>query len=460
MIINIKKKVLNEIKPTDQDKENLKFVKKKILNILNNIIYKLNFEEKIVPIFVGSSERGTWIKNCHDVDLFISFPNNISINEMIHKSIMIFKELIKYSSNWEDKHSEHPYIHITFEKYEIDVVPCFRIENFKQIKSSVDRTPLHCNYLKNKIYGLEDEVILLKQFMKNINVYGSEVKNKGFSGYLSELLIVKYKTFENTLKNASIWNFNYEIDIESHKSKKHKDPLIVIDPTDPKRNVAAALSINKLSIFIDNSRSFIISPNISYFFSQKKSLEKNIKNKVINLICKRNTNIFMLYFTLQKKIPEDTIYPQVEKMMKAIIQLLRKYEFNMFGSKIIIEKNNYYILFELSSIELPNLMIINGPPIWDIINSYNFKKIYEPNNSFENITYSIYIDNGFYKAKIQRKYKNAIFLLRDKINNDIPIGKSIKNNLLKQFEFIQKENIYSIKSDYIFCELFNYLTNY
>jgi len=43
----------------------------------------------------------------------------------------------------------------------------------------------------------------LKQFMKGIGVYGSELRRRGFSGYLTELLVINYGSFLGVLKEAS-----------------------------------------------------------------------------------------------------------------------------------------------------------------------------------------------------------------------------------------------------------------
>jgi tRNA nucleotidyltransferase (CCA-adding enzyme) len=44
------------------------------------------------------------------------------------------------------------------------------------------------------------EVRLLKKFMKGTGVYGAEIKIGGFSGYLCELLILKYRSFAQTIE--------------------------------------------------------------------------------------------------------------------------------------------------------------------------------------------------------------------------------------------------------------------
>ena len=421
--------------------------------MINNLIKSFDFDCLIIPIFVGSSERNTWIKNHHDIDLFLTFPDTKTKEDMIRISKVIFEKLISFVDYWEDRHSEHQYIHIKYFNYEIDVVPCFRIKNSNKIISSVDRTPFHNIFLKKEIVGYEDEVILLKQFMKTIGVYGSEVKNKGFSGYLSELLIVKYKSFENVLVNISIFIPYTKRDIFSSELKKYNDPMVVIDPVDTNRNVAASLSIDKLCIFIDNARSFLMNPRKCFFIKKNDDISKDI---VIGIIKKRKSYFFILNFLIIETKKEDTIYPQVEKMKNNIQKILEKYDFSIFGSKIIIENNECYILFEIMHLNLSNVYILNGPPVFDIKNSLEFKKKYNYKN---NNLYSLYIKNGYYKVKIKRKYTNAINLLKDKIlNKEISIGKTILDGYLKKNCFILHKDIKNLKSKFLYNEIYNYLT--
>ena len=105
----------------------------------------------------------------------------------------------------------------------------------------------------------QDEVLLLKKFMDAVGTYGSEFKTGGFAGYLCELLILEYGSFENTLRAAQNWKFNTKIDLENFGTAKDfkQDPLVCIDPTDMNRNVGAALRIERFVDFIVASRNFL-----------------------------------------------------------------------------------------------------------------------------------------------------------------------------------------------------------
>ena len=107
----------------------------------------------------------------------------------------------------------------------------------------------------------------LKRFMDMTGTYGSEFKVGGFAGYLCELLILKYGTFENTLKEASKWRYGHTVDLEGYGTAAlFNDPLIVIDPTDMNRNVGAALRLDKMAEFIQSARNYLASNNKKEYF--------------------------------------------------------------------------------------------------------------------------------------------------------------------------------------------------
>ena len=50
---------------------------------------------------------------------------------------------------------------------------------------------------------MKGEVRILKKFFHHIGVYGAEIAKEGFSGYVSEVLISYFGSFEKTIKKIS-----------------------------------------------------------------------------------------------------------------------------------------------------------------------------------------------------------------------------------------------------------------
>ena len=117
-----------------------------------------------------------------------------------------------------------------------------------------DRSPFHTRFMKKSLTSkMQNEVRILKQFLKSNKIYGAEIAKQGFSGYISEVLILNYKTFENVIKQISDIKENQVI---GKTTKKFDTSIVIIDPIDKNRNLAAAISEENIGKFIPNSTCF------------------------------------------------------------------------------------------------------------------------------------------------------------------------------------------------------------
>ena len=433
----IREEILHLVRPTDAEKTKLETVRQQIIADINRIA-KLQEQHEIIPMSVGSAERNTWLHGNHDIDIFISYPEELTFEEFHEKSRRLLEEMAKTGDSWEDRHSEHPYIHIQKDGFEVDLVPCFRVKSGAEIKSAVDRTPFHCAFIKENIDGLEEDVLILKQFMKGIGVYGSEVRTGGFSGYLTEILIIYYGGFENALKNAAEWKAGTVIDLAKHQTLDHDSPLVVVDPTDPKRNVAAALSLTKFSIFVDRARSFLKNPNRDYF-TKKEFAPLSVK-AYADLMKKRGTKMIGISFKTPQKA-EDTLYPQLFRLEKSLEELLVRNEFTVLNTFSWSEKQTSMIIIELTNADLPPLQRRIGPPVWNESNADLFCKKYK--NKPE--TFSFKIENERYVAEIPRKYKTAEALIEDMIFKEAALGRHVRESVKEGYILMQEEDIRKIQ---------------
>ena len=130
----------------------------------------------------------------------------------------------------------------------------------------MDRTPFHTVYIRERIQPFIDDVLLLKQFAKAGGIYGSDQMTEGFAGYLCELLVLSYGGFLPLLEAASRWRPGIIIDPAGHRARDFPEPLVVVDPVDPKRNVSASVSLTRMCEFIELSRGYIEKPGREFFF--------------------------------------------------------------------------------------------------------------------------------------------------------------------------------------------------
>ncbi len=214
-IRTIRATVLDRIKPTPVERNELAKLARRIAGYV---------EEEGVPCeLVGSGARNTWVSGEHDLDLFIMFPTTLNREELEDEGLCIAKSVAEHAGSYEIRYAEHPYVHARFDGCRVDLVPCYRLSSASELKSAVDRTPFHNQYILSKIGGLEDEVLLLKQFMQCANVYGSELRVCGFSGFLCELLILRYGSFLEVLDAACDWRDGLLIEPGGGTSQRSPD---------------------------------------------------------------------------------------------------------------------------------------------------------------------------------------------------------------------------------------------
>ncbi|MTK64891.1 MAG: CCA tRNA nucleotidyltransferase, partial [Methanobacterium sp.] len=244
--------ILKGIKPSSQELEGVTKLSGDIVNVINETASKLGVDAEAV--LVGSVSKGTWLSGNADIDILIKFPLETSVDLLKKYGLEIGHEAInKMDGAAEERYASHPYVTGYINGYYVDFVPCYDIRSYRELKSAVDRTLLHTQYIQtNLTKSQEDEVVLLKKFMECVGTYGSEFKVGGFSGYLCELMILEYGSFKETIRNAAEnWSYGHTIDLmDYHTGGNFKDPLVAVAPVDPKRNVAAALTLQKMAQFV------------------------------------------------------------------------------------------------------------------------------------------------------------------------------------------------------------------
>ncbi|MFN7105765.1 MAG: nucleotidyltransferase domain-containing protein, partial [Pyrobaculum sp.] len=153
---------------------------------------------------LGSAARSTWLPSQRDVDVFIILKNrDIKPEEVVQGAARYLSEV---DIPWATRYAQHPYLTLFLEGYEVDVVPCYEIRPGERPVTAADRSPLHHKFLAGRLTESQKrDVRLLKLFLTAIGVYGAEIKVEGFSGYLTELLVVYYGSFLDVLKAVERW---------------------------------------------------------------------------------------------------------------------------------------------------------------------------------------------------------------------------------------------------------------
>ncbi len=352
-------KVLARISPSEEEREHdRRFADGIRWSIKNEVPRCIDVK------LMGSVAKGTNLKTGRDFDIFILFPKHYPHHDMAMLGLHYAKKAVAEHRH-EVRYAEHPYLRAVVKGFKVDIVPCYKINNIAEKGSSVDRSQLHTAYI---IGNLSDEqkggVRLLKQFMKTLGVYGAELRVEGFSGYLCELLIMKYGSLPGLMKAAAHEWDRPVIDIENHHagkdlSKIFDSPLIVIDPVDKNRNVAAVVSHTSLNRFIFACRQFLASPSEGFFFKEK---EIHSPAKLKKLMKHRKTRLFVLNFR-SPDVVDDILWPQLKKTGAALTRALESEGFRVFGSYYWSDGKECLLITELSVWELPEVRRVFGPSI-------------------------------------------------------------------------------------------------
>ena len=267
---------------------------------------------------------------------------------------------VRGETTWEftEAYAEHPYLQTRINGYSIDIVPCFRLDN-GELHSATDRTPLHTRWLEPRLGGLGDDVRLLKRFLMTLGIYGAEIKVGGFSGYLCELLVVYYGGFWALMEAAAKWG-NRTVISFSDKPKKFNEPLTVIDPVDPSRNVASALREDAYSLFSAAASSFVKKPSMRFFRREQVDVTPEM---VLESLRVRPSDILFLVIEESNVDVPDTLWGQIHKSRQAIEQQLTVNDFNVLRSTAWSnEVNRHIFVYELESAVIPETVRHMGPP--------------------------------------------------------------------------------------------------
>ena len=408
--------VLDSITPTQKEQERTKEMVGRVVSATREVIKGKGLDH----VIAGSFTRDTWMKDKKEFDIFIRFPVKTSRKGLEEQGLELGKQIARaLHGRHTIAYAEHPYVRVRVKEYDVDVVPCYRVASALRIKCAVDRTPFHNDWLSHHFMPkLSPDVRLLKQFCKGQGVYGSDTMTQGFSGYLCELLIIKYRTFKNLVKQAISWRAGkvvinlegvYPIsDIKSIHEKFPGQPLMVIDPVDPGRNVAAALSPENFMRFIKACREFAGKPSVQYFFRQPP--KPNVAQIERDLIGRRTR--MMGFSCPAPHVIEDVLWPQLRRTSRRVRDILEDSDFSVLGHDVWSDGKTCAFFFEMEVPELPVVKKLKGPSVFSETNSENFLRKYKP-------IARVWVEGEFWMAEVRRSFRDASELLKDSLSGTV-----------------------------------------
>jgi tRNA nucleotidyltransferase (CCA-adding enzyme) len=362
----------------------------------------------------GSNARDTHLKGDNDLDIFVFFPEKLSRPEFEKAGLKIGKQVFR-GHKWEKAFSEHPYIRGEIDGFDVEIVPCYKVGSAESRQSAVDRSPFHNEYLKKRLGGKKkQEARLLRQFLKGIKCYGADTRASSIPGYVVELLILKYGSFTGAVKAIAEWKQGQAIDIENHGGGEEAGKLfpgaalVVIDPVDKNRNVAAALSLNQFSRMVAASRAFLKKPSQAFFFGKK---ERPWTVKKLRAMLQKK-ELIAVKLGYPKKALADIVWGQIQRLARKAEKQMLLNGFNVVRSEAWTdEKHDIILLFQVESRQLQKSTVKQGPFVTDEKNSKAFLKAHP------RVIAGPRIEQGKWVIEIPRKYTSVEKFLPDFIKN-------------------------------------------
>src|SRR6058998_794278 len=313
--MTVEEQVLARIRPSPEEEARIENVVRELLERLRATLKSKGWDAK--PFLAGSVAKGTHLTGT-EIDVFVAFPPDLPRADLEERGLALGTILEKGTH----RYAEHPYTRGWYGGFEVEIVPCYRITDATQRMSAVDRTPLHVDYVLGRVKeGQTNEVRLLKAWAEGIGVYGAEAKVLGFSGYLCELLILKYASFRGVLDSSLSWRPGTVIVLEGPPARTFPEPLIVVDPVDPNRNVASAVGIEQLATFVHAAREYLAAPSERFFFP--RPLKALPISKLRALVRKRGSGLLAVSIPAPT-LTEDVLYPQLRKAHRSFADLLHR----------------------------------------------------------------------------------------------------------------------------------------
>ena len=344
-----KETTMKDVETKPEVKEIQKKLDTNVTNKVEEAIKELGIEDKIYDVAMqGSYEKGTDLPaSGSDMDLFVVFNTDVSEEEKNQYGLEIGRKVLNKdfaeSQGWTNYYDEEvtatsKYVQAFFkdgeQDVEVQIVPTKHLTldqirerklDGKDIEIGMERTPHQTEYMKTALKGKEVEVRVLKKFMKDAGLYGSNLKQQGFSGYSAEVLIDEYGSFENVIDFFADLKGGDMVDKQGGGKRNKENAFSIIDPIDPNRDLVSAFSTQKIGKTINVAKKFKETGNIP------KPEYREMDSTTITFE--------------SDEMNEDTLIGQVRKMANSYQSVLGKMGFN-------VETNNEKV--NGIDIELPN----------------------------------------------------------------------------------------------------------
>ncbi len=416
--------------PTDAEREAMWLAVAELIERTEAAIADLGIEATV--LHVGSTARGTWLSGDRDIDIFVRFPNGTDREKLTDGGLSVGRAVL---DDGKANYAEHPYIAGTYDEFDVDIVPCVAVEDASLAETAVDRTPFHNEYVGDRLdEELTIDVRIAKHLLTNIDAYGSNLRTCGFGGYLLELLILEHDGIRPLLEEIVDWQPPVQYDLKDHAASSFDDPLVVIDPTDPNRNVAAVTAASQLARVQHYARAFLDEPASDTFTLPVRSPLSDAE--LIDEIETRGGELIALIFD-RPDLVDDQLWPQLRKTRAGISGELDRRGFDVLRTATLATDNRLALLFECAVPKLSRIERHEGPPLAFKAHAERFLETYRG----EEAVYGPFIEGDRYVIERERTIRTPrAFLASDRLF-DVRIGDQLEPVLESGYDVLIDEDL-------------------
>ncbi|PSQ26088.1 tRNA CCA-pyrophosphorylase [Halobacteriales archaeon QS_9_68_17] len=304
------------------------------------------------------------------------------------------------------------------------------IDVFVRFPADLDRETL-------EKYGLRvgDEVLPEghEEYAEHPYVTGT----RGFSGYLTELLVLRYGGFREFVEAAADWHPPVRLDPEDHGEATFDDPLVVVDPTDPERNVAAVLSPDNVARVQHYARELLADPRSDLFFPDPP--EPIAADAVREHLADRGTSPVAVRFDAPDVV-EDQLYPQLRKSLSGVTEELDRRGFDVLRAAAFAG-DDAVLFVELAVAELPAVERHDGPPVHVRQHATGFFEKYADGDD-----YGPFVDGDRYVVERDRAHPSAADFVASDALFDVGLGATVEEALRDGYEVLVGDEVAALAS--------------
>jgi len=392
--------VVKEHTPTPAEMRKLNAVIREVLSAIRGELARRNIRAEVM--LGGSAAKRTFLKHDFDCDCFVRFaPTKQDISDITEKVLARFPDVERVPGS-------RDYFQFELRGVAFEIVPVMKVDSHKEVRNVTDASPLHVGWIMRHLRrkpALRRDILLLKLLLKANDLYGAESYIRAFSGHVVDLLVLAYGGFPQLARAAAQWKPGVIIDVERHHQDAHRalnpskhGPLMLVDPVQPERNAAAALSEENFLRFTALCRAFLKRPTKG-MFSRKELSESELRRKA-------GERTLLLVDLAPKRQKRDIMGAKCLKVHHFLRASLEKHGFLLedSGWRFLYGKESTALLwYILSSDTIETHREHAGPPLSNTKHADIFRKKHD----------ATYEREGKLYARVKRKHTSAAALVRE-----------------------------------------------